>query len=181
MPYCPKCKGEYEKGITVCSDCNIPLVESLPKEQEEDLEEITSDRVEVYRTENEKDAEEKLAYLKKNGIEAVISELVESEGRNLEVFGGKIWFQILVEEDVSQKAEEFIQKMINENIKISEEEIERELVVEKEWRCARCGAILNSADDVCMKCLKELGTQICSNCGYILSPDDEVCPKCGSY
>lgn len=29
MPWCPKCKCEYRKGITICADCNVELVESL--------------------------------------------------------------------------------------------------------------------------------------------------------
>ena len=42
MPYCPKCDMEFIDGITVCSDCHGPLVESREaaeamkkKEQEE--------------------------------------------------------------------------------------------------------------------------------------------------
>ena len=34
MPWCPNCKMEYRKGMTVCSDCNIELVEELPTEEE---------------------------------------------------------------------------------------------------------------------------------------------------
>lgn len=44
MPYCPKCDMEFIEGITVCSDCGGPLVESREiadamkkKEQEETL------------------------------------------------------------------------------------------------------------------------------------------------
>lgn len=29
MPWCPKCKNEYVKGIRVCADCGCELVESL--------------------------------------------------------------------------------------------------------------------------------------------------------
>ncbi|RDY33183.1 hypothetical protein [Lachnotalea glycerini] len=29
MAWCPKCRNEYRKGIKVCMDCNVPLVESL--------------------------------------------------------------------------------------------------------------------------------------------------------
>ncbi len=28
--FCPKCKHEFRVGFTVCSNCNIPLIETLP-------------------------------------------------------------------------------------------------------------------------------------------------------
>ncbi len=36
MPYCPKCKTEYNPGIEKCSDCDLPLVEELPEESPEE-------------------------------------------------------------------------------------------------------------------------------------------------
>ena len=30
MGFCPKCKYEYNPGVTVCPDCNEPLVDELP-------------------------------------------------------------------------------------------------------------------------------------------------------
>jgi hypothetical protein len=33
--FCPKCKAEYVRGITMCADCNIPLVHELPAESVE--------------------------------------------------------------------------------------------------------------------------------------------------
>lgn len=30
--WCPKCKAEYRDGITVCADCKVPLVKTLPIE-----------------------------------------------------------------------------------------------------------------------------------------------------
>lgn len=32
MPWCPKCRQEFQDGITVCPDCNEPLVEELEVE-----------------------------------------------------------------------------------------------------------------------------------------------------
>lgn len=29
MPWCPKCRNEYRKGITVCAECKVELVDSL--------------------------------------------------------------------------------------------------------------------------------------------------------
>ncbi len=31
--YCPKCRYEYETGVLVCPDCNVPLVDVLPAEK----------------------------------------------------------------------------------------------------------------------------------------------------
>ncbi|MCE5199311.1 MAG: DUF2007 domain-containing protein [Armatimonadota bacterium] len=33
MPYCPECRYEYRPGFTTCPDCNVELVDELPKEE----------------------------------------------------------------------------------------------------------------------------------------------------
>ena len=38
MPYCPKCHTEYLPGNTRCSDCDIELVDSLPPEEDFDVD-----------------------------------------------------------------------------------------------------------------------------------------------
>ena len=43
--YCPKCKSEYQEGVVICCDCNVPLVSELriePKPEFVDFEEILS-------------------------------------------------------------------------------------------------------------------------------------------
>jgi len=40
MPFCPKCRYEYESNVTVCPDCNEPLVATLPPETEEDPDDL---------------------------------------------------------------------------------------------------------------------------------------------
>lgn len=37
MPWCPNCKNEYRKGITVCADCGAELVETLTEASLEPL------------------------------------------------------------------------------------------------------------------------------------------------
>lgn len=34
MPFCPICKNEYTEGITICSDCKVPLVDALAHSDE---------------------------------------------------------------------------------------------------------------------------------------------------
>ena len=34
MPWCPKCRTEYQKGVLLCSDCGATLVEELPEEDD---------------------------------------------------------------------------------------------------------------------------------------------------
>ncbi len=46
--YCPKCRAEFREGISKCSDCGVPLVDTLPPKGPEpvpeyvDFEEVTT-------------------------------------------------------------------------------------------------------------------------------------------
>ncbi len=35
---CPNCKAEYREGYTVCVDCEVPLVEKLPADEQPEPE-----------------------------------------------------------------------------------------------------------------------------------------------
>ena len=51
MPVCPNCKYEYVEGITICPDCNTPLVDELELNNYEELSE--DDWALVYTSFNE--------------------------------------------------------------------------------------------------------------------------------
>lgn len=63
MSWCPKCKMEYREGITLCSDCDVALVETL---QEAD------NQVPFFQAEQEKVAEKLVSYFDYSGLKATI-------------------------------------------------------------------------------------------------------------
>ena len=48
--FCPKCKDEFIVGITVCPDCEIPLVKELPAETESGYEPVYVEQVTMLET-----------------------------------------------------------------------------------------------------------------------------------
>ncbi len=62
MAICPNCKLEYEDGITICTDCNCPLVDKLP-----DFE----FSIPMYYDKNEEYISKLMEYLNYSKIDAV--------------------------------------------------------------------------------------------------------------
>ena len=185
MPYCPKCKTEYREGVSECADCHVPLVESLPEEdvnsQSVENEEKLPEIVEIYRTLDERDMEQKTYHLYKNGIKYSVFEYVQPVREELEVLDSRIVFRILVSEEDAEKAVELIEEMEEKGITYSDEELSKKELEKEKWYCSNCGAELSGPGEICEKCMEELGKVECSNCGYLMDKDDEVCPKCGKY
>lgn len=50
--YCPNCREEYDDDVSVCRDCEIPLVDILPEEREADTRRHPGNHVVVLRTSN---------------------------------------------------------------------------------------------------------------------------------
>jgi hypothetical protein len=77
--WCPECRGEYREGFTVCADCGVALVESLPPQAERQQADHKivgpflpdDDLVEVATT-NAVDAELIAAQLRGAGIDAAV-------------------------------------------------------------------------------------------------------------
>ncbi|MFH2055497.1 MAG: DUF2007 domain-containing protein [bacterium] len=51
MPFCPKCRYEYERDVTQCPDCEVDLVEVLPEFAERDRDDDVSS-VLLYKTDD---------------------------------------------------------------------------------------------------------------------------------
>jgi hypothetical protein len=50
--FCPNCKEEYDDDVSVCRDCEIPLVDILPEERETDTRRHPGNHIVVLRTSN---------------------------------------------------------------------------------------------------------------------------------
>jgi hypothetical protein len=70
MPVCPNCKYEYITGITICPDCNAPLVDSVDLSKYSDLSE--DDWVLVYTAFSEIEADMLKENLESAGISASV-------------------------------------------------------------------------------------------------------------
>jgi hypothetical protein len=70
--FCPQCKAEYRREFTRCSDCDVPLVSTLPEEPET-LEESDSGSVEIFSAADTFEAETVKGLLETNGIEVFLS------------------------------------------------------------------------------------------------------------
>jgi predicted amidophosphoribosyltransferase len=69
--YCPQCKSEYREGITVCAECETPLVEALA-EDDEDFEEEDSGIKVLLETTHPTDLDPLIVRLEELGIPYVM-------------------------------------------------------------------------------------------------------------
>ncbi|MCU0364436.1 MAG: DUF2007 domain-containing protein [Ignavibacteriaceae bacterium] len=70
MPVCPNCKYEYVPGITICPDCDTPLVDSADLSKYSDLSE--EDWVLVYTAFSEIESDMLKENLESAGISASV-------------------------------------------------------------------------------------------------------------
>ncbi|MCK5684946.1 zinc ribbon domain-containing protein [bacterium] len=183
MLYCPVCKEDYRDEIEKCAECGGELVKKEEEKvvEEEVLQSDLPEIIEVYRTLDQNEAEEKVVYLKKNDIKASIFEHIVRLRKELEVFGSRVFFRILVSEDEFENARNLLREMEEKGIKLTTKEINALDQTEKDWKCSRCGESLKAANSICPKCDEALDSKVCSECGYTFGKKDEVCPECGQY
>ena len=111
MPWCPKCKNEYVKGIKICSDCKVELVESLKAETVEP--QLTENMVSILYGPYE-NIEEIVDNIKKAGIEsAIVKQRQEDEQ-----------YELFVDEKERDKTVKTIQLFLQAQKELSEGETE---------------------------------------------------------
>jgi hypothetical protein len=105
MPFCPKCKAEYEVGFAQCSDCQIPLMDHLPEEKDEPVPE--AELVSVIHVANESEAIFYCEMLKEAGINASYRSFV------IPAYDGitestPYWGEVLVLDQDAERADEIV-------------------------------------------------------------------------
>ncbi|WP_113674271.1 hypothetical protein [Vallitalea guaymasensis] len=96
MPWCPKCKCEYEEGVKLCADCKIELVDSL--------EDIIEWKPLIKTTEEEQIIQVK-EYLEYSGIKDVKYEKIQDEDGEEE---NQYYYAIFVTEKELEESIKFL-------------------------------------------------------------------------
>jgi uncharacterized protein YbaR (Trm112 family) len=95
---CPNCGKEYPDGVTVCPDCNVPLV---PKKEDSQETDGADDWVIVFTTDAEYEAEMLKANIESAGIEVRI---LGQKDQNFPTYGDLSIIKILVKERDAEDA-----------------------------------------------------------------------------
>ena len=116
MPWCPKCKNEYQEGFTVCADCGTALVDELPAED---------DFIAVAFIEEEELAGKLAEYLEFNSIGCVCEYDEEKESYAVKVDPNDLqsakaafraFYQVETAREANQELSEKIKNVLSKNL-----------------------------------------------------------------
>ena len=116
MPYCPKCRDEFEDWVEECPDCKEKLVDELPPLPEE--EPRGGALVHIATAPNEIEARLWKGILEDNGIQSMIK---VAESLNLYLSPLTLKHQLYVLEEDEQKAREILDGVITFEPEIEDE------------------------------------------------------------
>lgn len=116
MGFCPKCKSTYIEGITVCSDCGVDLVPSLPDNSEEYIN--TEEMEIVFTCSKLYEAEMVKSNLEGAGIEVYV---LSQEDTSFPADGDLSIAKVMVRASDAKEAVEIIQSIKNNSINNEEE------------------------------------------------------------
>ena len=138
MPWCPKCKSEYREGFAECATCHVPLVDSLPEEDEiqpqdavqpEQQEELPQfeNPIAVYMADRRVDAEMVRDMLADNGITAGMRQVMTQQSGAVSGRRARYGVEIVVDAGQTARARALIDEMKNdlENTPMDEDELAR--------------------------------------------------------
>nr|MBN2277828.1 DUF2007 domain-containing protein [candidate division Zixibacteria bacterium] len=116
--FCPKCRYEYKKGITVCPDCDVKLVANLPPKEEEH-EDKYGDLVTVYETSDRSRVLIAKSLLEDSGIEFFaqgngVTDLFGASQLGFQPVAGPVRFKVR-EEDEDHALEVLVDMMDTED------------------------------------------------------------------
>lgn len=117
MPFCPECGAEYEQWVKKCADCDVPLVNELPKEPEPYAE-----LVPIVHVFDETEAIFYCDMLEQAGIDAIYRSFKVAGYGDLVQEQEPFWGEVLVLDKDEEKAEQ----IIAEYLKSIEEKPEEE-------------------------------------------------------
>jgi len=110
MPFCPKCKYEYQEEVRICPDCNVKLVKKLKEPSEE-----TGDTkwVPLHAQPGRVYSEMVMEALKKEGIPCALDpgnvSALAAKGISLAGDESRIW----VPEQFFKKASDILNQMLD--------------------------------------------------------------------
>jgi len=129
---CPNCKAEYREGYTVCTDCQVPLVEGLPSDEqpEPDLELVTvfdtGEPADILVAKSILDAEGIEYFAKDEGVQDLFG--AGRLGSGFNTMAGQVEIQVRPED--AERARQILERLDEgeegEEEELAEEELEDE-------------------------------------------------------
>lgn len=109
MPYCPKCKAEYQDDVNTCTDCGVELVDALPEDFDPEAD---ANYVKIYTLPGDVYAQMVKEALHNEGITCILKGDVV--GSSLLVHGSEgTQTDVYVQQKDQERAKEILHHMVD--------------------------------------------------------------------